>query len=320
MNGKKRVTAGIDIGGTNTVIGLVDKTGRIIEKASFLTKYHKTFKEYIDVLSKNINILLKKGEYYLDGIGIGAPNGNIFRGTIEYAANLEWKGILPAAELISKNFKVPIKVTNDANAAALGEKIFGKAVNTDNFIMITLGTGFGSGIVAGGNLIYGHSGFAGELGHIIAERNGRQCGCGRKGCLETYVSATGIMRTAKELINENKEKTFITEENINTLTSKDIYDFAKKGDKFALRIFDYTAKVLGKALADFVAFLSPEYIYFFGGPANAEDLLIESAEKYMNKNLLNVYKNTVKIEISGLKHGETAVLGAAALVRQNLSV
>ncbi len=316
----KNVTAGIDIGGTNTVLGLVDRNGNILSKAAIATKGYNSFGKYINILSEKIQMLLnsKSDNFELKGIGIGAPNGNIFRGTIEHAANLDWKGVLPVAGLLKKEFNISVKVTNDANAAALGEKLFGNAKHIDNFIEITLGTGLGSGIFAEGKLLYGHSGFAGELGHVIVKENGRQCGCGRKGCLETYVSATGLLRTVKELLTDTEEVSLIRNTDFYTLTSKDIYDFAKKGDFLALKAFDFTAQILGKALADFTAVLSPEKIFLFGGLAEAGNLLLKPAETYMNENLLTVYKNTVSIEKSGLKHGEAAILGAAALIWEDI--
>ncbi|RLD52236.1 MAG: ROK family protein [Bacteroidetes bacterium] len=316
----KNVTAGIDIGGTNTVFGLVDKNGNILSKDLIPTKGHKSFEEFIYFSASKIKMLLNSKSYNLKlkGIGIGAPNGNIFRGTIEHAANLDWKGILPVAGLLKKEFNLPVKVTNDANAAALGEKLFGNAKHIDNFIEITLGTGLGSGIFAEGKLLYGHSGFAGELGHVIVKENGRQCGCGRKGCLETYVSATGLLSTVKELVSDTEEVSMMRDIDFNTLTSKDVYDFAKNGDVLALKAFDFTAYILGRALADFTAVLSPEKIFLFGGLAEAGDLLLKPAEKYMNEDLLRVYKNTVSIEKSGLKHGEAAILGAAALIWEEI--
>lgn len=310
---EKEIVAGIDIGGTNTVIGLVDKIGKVISETAISTREYDTFEKYIDFIVGKIKMLCNTGGYNLRGVGIGAPNGNVFRGTIEYAANLEWKGILPIADLLFRKLNVPVKVANDANAAALGEKLFGKGKHTDNFIVITLGTGLGSGIVAEGNLLYGHSGFAGELGHVPVKENGRQCGCGKKGCLETYVSATGIVRTVKESLLNSKKSSLLRNENVENINSKMIFEYAQKGDALALEAFDYTAEIFGKALADFTAVLSPEIIFLFGGLANAGDLLLKPTEKYMNDNLLSVYKNTVKIELSGLKNGEAAILGSAAL-------
>jgi len=321
MAQKKEVVAGIDIGGTNTVFGLVDRVGNILSENSVPTKNYTDFEECITGLSGKIKMLLnsKSENFKLKGIGIGAPNGNIFRGTIEYAANLDWKGILPIADLMFDKFKVPVKVTNDANAAALGEKLYGKGKECDNFIMITLGTGLGSGIVTEGKLLYGYSGFAGELGHVIVKENGRQCGCGRKGCLETYVSATGLLKTVNELLHNTDKESLMRAVKFPELTAKDVYKFAEKGDKLALKAFEFTSKILGKALADFTAVLSPEHIFFFGGLANAGDLFLKPAEKYMNENILTVYKNTVKLSISGLKNGEAAILGSAALIWQQIS-
>ncbi len=312
----KQYAVGIDIGGTNTKFGIVNGSGQVIKHNSIPTQSFRTFEMFIEELCLQISEMINQntGKNEIAGIGIGAPNGNYFRGTIEDAANLNWKGILPLANSVKKKFNLPVKVTNDANAAALAEKIFGDAKNLNNFIEITLGTGLGSGIFTEGKLLYGHSGFAGELGHVKVKENGRLCGCGRKGCLETYVSATGIVKTAKEFLSHSAEKSLLRNFNDNLFSSKDIYELALQGDKLALKIFDFTAEILGKALADFTAVLSPEVIFFFGGLAEAGDLLLKPAEAYMNANLLSVYKNTVKIKKSGLQKGEAGILGAAALI------
>ncbi|NPA68885.1 MAG: ROK family protein [Chlorobi bacterium] len=312
----KKVIAGTDIGGTNTEIGLVDYDGKICERLTISSKGYESFEDFIDFLSEKILDSVDGGGYDLTGIGVGAANGNFFKGTIEYAANLEWEGVLPVADLLSKKTGVPVKVTNDANAAASGEKIYGKASGIDDFVMITLGTGLGSGIFAGGKLLYGHDGFAGELGHVRVKDDGRECGCGRKGCLETYVSATGLLRTAKEILSETDEYSLMRNADLKNMQSKDVYKFAVGGDPAALRAFDFTAEILGKALADFTAVLNPEYFFFFGGLANAGDLLLKPAEKYMNDNLMTVYKNKVKLAVSGLKPGEAAILGASALMHE----
>ncbi len=314
---KQEIVAGIDIGGTTTKIGLVSENGKIIDRAVIKTSGYLDINEYIESLQKEILKLLPE-EYALKGIGIGAPNGNIFRGTVEYAANLEWKGVIPVADLINKKFKLPVKLTNDANAAALGEKLFGNGKNTDNFMMITLGTGLGGGIVADGKLLYGNSGFAGEPGHITVKENGRQCGCGRKGCLETYVSATGLLKTAKEFLSDTNKESLMRNVKNTDLTSKDVYEFAKKGDKLALEVFDYTAEIFGKALANFTVLLSPEKFILFGGLAEAGDLLLNLTEKYMNENLMKVFRNTVSIQKSGLNSGDAAIMGAAALIWDNM--
>ncbi|NOZ34700.1 MAG: ROK family protein [Chlorobi bacterium] len=318
MKNIQNIVIGIDIGGTNTKFGLVSREGKILAKSTVSTKGYENINKFIDTLHNEINKLIKNlpEKTAIKGIGIGAPNGNIFRGTIEYAANLDWKGFIPIGSLMQEKFNVRVKVTNDANAAALGEKLFGKGKNISNFMTITLGTGLGSGIIAGDNLLYGHSGFAGEAGHVIVKENGRLCGCGRKGCLETYVSANGLLKTVKELLSATDEESMIRNIQFNTLTSKNIYDYAKNGDFIALKAFNFTAEILGKALANFTALLSPEKIFLFGGLAEAGDLLIKPTEKYMNDNLLSICKNTVSIEKSGLKSGDVAILGASALIWQ----
>ncbi len=313
----KQYTVGIDIGGTNTKFGIINRDGQVIKHHSISTQNFDTFELFIDSLFIEIKKLTEKQHISfndINGIGIGAPNGNYLRGTIENAANLKWKGFLPLADKINNKFNLPVKVTNDANAAALGEKIFGAAKALNNFIEITLGTGLGSGIFTEGKLLYGHSGFAGELGHVTVKKNGRLCGCGRRGCLETYVSATGIVKTAEELLSQSDEKSLLRNFNKKPFSSKDIYISAKNGDSVALKTFNLTAEILGKALADFTAVLSPEVIFFFGGLAEAGDLLLIPAEKYMNQHLLSIFKGSVKIKKSGLIRGEAGILGAAALM------
>lgn len=310
----KNITVGIDIGGTNTVFGIVDIKGNIISEYKFPTTGHKDLQAYINELCLQINNKLKllSQAYKLKGIGIGAPNANYYKGTIEYAANLDWKGVLPFTDLIKEQFNVPIYITNDANAAALGEKIYGGAKKMNNFVFVTLGTGLGSGLFANGKLIYGHDGFAGELGHINAIPNGRLCGCGKRGCLETYASAMGFVTTANIFLNDTNEVSILRK--YKEFSSKEIYLAAKKGDKLSLRVFDYTAKILGSALADTVAILSPEAIFLFGGLANSGDMLYNPIKKYMEENLLQVFKNKIKILPSQLKGGSAAILGASALV------
>jgi glucokinase len=244
-------------------------------------------------------------------IGIGAPNGNYYTGNIEHAANLKWKGIIPMAKWIENKFSKPTIITNDANAAAMGEMIYGVAKGMKDFIMVTLGTGVGSGFVANGKLILGHDGFAGELGHVIAIRNGRLCGCGRKGCLETYTSATGIVITANEILMQSKEASLLRE--AHTITSKSIHDAALLGDRIALQIFDYTANILGQTLADAVAITSPEAIILFGGLSLAGDFILKPTQQYMDDNLLINYKGKVKILSSAFQGSDAAILGAAAL-------
>lgn len=315
----KEIVTGIDIGGTNTVFGIVDRTGNILSEHKISTKGYKNVQKYIHELSLMIKkeISLLSEDYELKGIGIGAPNGNFFRGTIEYAANLEWKGIIPIADLVKEHFDVPVFVTNDANAGALGEMLYGGAKGMNDFIFITLGTGLGSGIVTGGKLLYGHDGFAGEIGHTNVIPDGRLCGCGRKGCLETYASATGIVKTSVELLEQINEESLLRVTGFN-ISSENIYKAALKGDAIALKAFDFTAEILGKALADSVAYLSPEAIFMFGGLSNAGDLLLKPVKKYMEDNLLEICKNKVRILKSQLSGNNAAILGEGALVWQEL--
>ena len=301
---KGEYAIGVDIGGTNTVVGLVDREGKVLGTDSVKTQSLPVLEEYVKTVSNMAKELIKKHNVALNdlvGMGIGAPNANYYTGNIEKAPNLPWKQEkVPLAKMISEELGIPVTITNDANAAALGEKMYGAAKNINDFIMITLGTGVGSGIVIDGKLVYGHDGFAGELGHVIIERDGRLCGCGRKGCLETYCSATGIVRTAKE-------------RNTPFQTSKDIYDAAIKGDETAIDIFRETGTRLGRALADMVAFSSPEAIILFGGLAKAGDFIVKYTREAMEENLMPIYKGKVKILLSEMKDADAAVLGASAL-------
>lgn len=301
---KGEYALGVDIGGTNTVVGLVDRKGNVLGTDSVKTKSLPVLEEYVKTVGNIARELIKKYDVALNdlvGMGIGAPNANYYTGNIEKAPNLPWKQEkVPLAKMISEELGIPVTITNDANAAALGEKMYGAAKNINDFIMITLGTGVGSGIVIDGKLVYGHDGFAGELGHVIIERDGRLCGCGRKGCLETYCSATGIVRTAKE-------------RNTPFQTSKDIYDAAIKGDETAIDIFRETGTRLGRALADMVAFSSPEAIILFGGLAKAGDFIVKYTREAMEENLMPIYKGKVKILLSEMKDADAAVLGASAL-------
>lgn len=298
---------GIDIGGTNTVVGLVDKEGNVLGTDSVKTQSFPVLEEYVKTVSKLAKDLIAKNNVSINeivGLGIGAPNANYYTGNIEMAPNLPWKqDKVPLAEMFRKELNIPVTITNDANAAALGEKMYGVAKDMDNFIMITLGTGVGSGIVINGQLVYGHDGFAGELGHVIIERNGRLCGCGRRGCLETYCSATGIVRTAKE-------------RNTPFLTSKDIYDAAVKGDETAIDIFKETGTRLGRAFADMVVFSSPEAFVLFGGLAKAGDFIVKYTKEAMEESIMPIFKGKVKILLSTMKDADAAVLGASALAWQ----
>jgi len=298
---------GIDIGGTNTVVGLVDKAGNVLGTDSVKTQSLPVLEEYVKTVSKLAKDLITKNNVSIDeivGLGIGAPNANYYTGNIEMAPNLPWKqDKVPLAKMFREELNIHVTITNDANAAALGEKMYGVAKDMDNFIMITLGTGVGSGIVINGQLVYGHDGFAGELGHVIIERNGRLCGCGRRGCLETYCSATGIVRTAKE-------------RNTPFLTSKDIYDAAVKGDETAIDIFKETGTRLGRAFADMVVFSSPEAFVLFGGLAKAGDFIVKYTKEAMEEAIMPIFKGKVKILLSTMKDADAAVLGASALAWQ----
>ncbi|NLA24403.1 MAG: ROK family protein [Bacteroidales bacterium] len=305
---------GVDIGGTGTKIGLVNSKGEIISQTSIKTKSYPTIENFVDDVFAKADILAEGRK--ISGIGIGAPNGNYYNGCIENAPNLPWRGKIELAKLFEDKRGVKTLVTNDANAAAIGEMIFGAAKGIEHFIYITLGTGVGSGIVSGGEMIYGHDGMAGELGHAISVQNGRQCGCGRKGCLEMYASIRGIVITMQELIAENPHASKL--ENIENFNSKQIYEAAINGDKLALKAFDKTAEILGLALANAVAFSSPSHIFIFGGLANSGEILLKPLRKYFEENLLNVYQNKVKIELSALPDSDAAILGSAALILNEL--
>lgn len=313
----KPYVVGIDIGGTNTVFGIVDARGHIVASDSIKTAKHAIFDDYIEDLRVNLDRLLKANdaEDKIKGIGIGAPNGNYYTGEILNPPNLPWGPVIPLAEKVSKAFNgIPVAVTNDANAAALGEMTYGAARGMKDFIMITLGTGVGSGIVINGQLVYGHDGFAGELGHVIMKRNnGRICGCGRTGCLEAYCSATGVARTAREFLEVRSEPSTLRNLQIEDITSKDVYEAAVAGDKMAKEIFDYTAKILGQAFADMVAFSSPQAIILFGGLARSGDLLLKPLREEFEKQLMPIFRGKTKIILSELKESDAAVLGASAL-------
>jgi glucokinase len=311
---------GIDIGGTNTVFGIVDREGCCLSENSIRTDKFEDVNDFVKELSDNIRAIINsQTDISVTGIGIGAPNGNYYRGTIESAPNLKWKGIIPLADMIGKELALPAVLTNDANAAAIGEMIFGSAKGMKDFVVVTLGTGLGSGFVANGELIYGHDGFAGELGHTIIVNKGRQCGCGRKGCLEQYASATGIVITVKEFLKLSETPSVLRNSEDGSLTSKKIFEAAKLGDKIALEAFDYTARILGLSLANTVAITSPEAIILFGGLALAGEYLFEPTQKYMEENMLINYKNKVKLLPSKISGKNAAVLGASALVWKTVS-
>lgn len=312
----KPYVIGIDMGGTNTAFGIVDARGTVIASSSIKTGKHSKIEDYINELYDELHrlIVANDAEGKINGIGIGAPNANYFTGVIEDGVNLPWPTPIPLADLISKKFGIPCLITNDANAAAIGEMTYGAARGLKDFIMITLGTGVGSGIVVNGQMVYGHDGFAGELGHVIMKRNnGRVCGCGRTGCLEAYCSATGVARTAREFLEIRDEESLLREYDIESITSKDVYDCAVKGDKLALDIFNYTGTILGEALADFVTFSSPEAFVIFGGLTKSGDYIMNPIREAFDKNIMKVFKGKVKILISELKESDAAVLGASAL-------
>ena len=313
----KPYAIGIDVGGTNTVAGIVDKRGQIILSGSIKTGKHPKVEDYLDELTNLLNDLIKKTatKDKIKGIGAGTPNGNYFTGSIEFAPNLPWKGVIPFAQMLEDRVGIPVALTNDANAAAIGEMTYGAARGMKDFIVITLGTGVGSGVVVNGQLVYGHDGFAGELGHVIMRRqNGRLCGCGRAGCLEAYSSATGMARTAREYLEIKPDvNTRLRDIPIEDITSKDVFDAAMEGDEMAKDIFKFTGEMLGEAFADFVAFSSPEAIILFGGLSKAGDLIMDPIRESMEKNMLPIYRDKVKLMFSELKESDAAVLGASAL-------
>ncbi len=312
----KPYVLGIDMGGTNTVFGIVDARGVVLASSSIKTQKHSNITDYIDELYNEIMRLLEANDAVgkIHGIGIGAPNANYYTGIIEGGVNLPWPTPLPLAQLVSEKFGIPVAITNDANAAAIGEMTYGAARGLKDFIMITLGTGVGSGIVINGQLVYGHDGFAGELGHTIMKRkNGRLCGCGRTGCLEAYCSATGVARTAREFLEIRTDPSTLRDLDIEEITSKDVYDAAMAGDKLAKEVFDYTGDILGEAFADFTVFSSPQAIILFGGLAKSGELLLRPLRNSMEKNMMPIFRGKVKILLSELKEADAAVLGASAL-------
>ena len=308
---------GIDVGGQTTKCGVVDARGTVLAQTVIRTDTYTDVEPYIAELAEALNRVIKEAgaEGVVRGIGVGAPNGNYYTGDVENAVNITWGGskTIHFAKLLSEQMNgIPVSLTNDANAAAMGEMTYGAARGMKNFIMITLGTGVGSGIIINGEVVYGHDGFAGELGHTCAVRqNGRQCNCGKTGCLETYCSAIGVARTAREWLDMSDEPSSLR--SLDKITSKDVYDAAKEGDKMAIKIFDYTGTLLGRSFADFIAFSAPEAIVLFGGLARAKDFLRGPIEKAMNENVLHLWKNKVKIVFSQLKESDAAILGASAL-------
>jgi glucokinase len=317
----KELVLGIDIGGTNTKFGFVDKEGKVFGESSSPTWGYPDFDDYLAQLHKQVDAAKAfiGIESKIVGVGVGAPNGNFYQGTIEEAPNLEWKGTVHFVDKLRKYFTdQPIVLTNDANAAAIGEMTFGVAKGMKDFIVFTLGTGLGSGIVANGEIIYGHDGFAGELGHTLVNVFGRQCGCGRRGCLETYVSATGIKRTVYKLLADYNQGSVLRSIAFDKLTGKMITDAALDGDFIAKEAFEYTGRVLGMKLADTVAHFSPEAIILFGGLVNAGEHLLKPTRYHMEDNMMNIYRGNVKLLVSGLQDKNAAVLGASSLAWQAL--
>ncbi|HEX2922224.1 MAG TPA: ROK family protein [Bacteroidales bacterium] len=310
----KEVVAGIDIGGTNIVFGLVDRDGEILADGVLTTSDYPEFPEYVAAQVKGIKDLLAiNSGLKLISIGIGAPNANYYKGTIELAPNLSWKGIIPLGAAISELSRVPVTVTNDANAAAVGEMIFGGAKNMKDFIVLTLGTGLGSGIVVNRQIVYGYTGFAGEIGHLTVVPGGRICGCGKQGHLETYASATGLVRTVSELLGTMRNDTPLRDIAPAKLSSKMVANYAQQNDPVALRAIEYTAELLGLGIINSIAFSSPEAIFLFGGLAQAGEMLLEPVRHYVDKNIMPIFRGTCKIIPSAIPENTAAVLGAAAL-------
>ena len=312
----KPYVIGIDMGGTNTAFGLVDARGTVLASSSIKTAKHADINDYIAELHEAIMRLVEENNAVdkINGIGIGAPNACYYTGVIADGVNLPWPTPIPLADLITEKFGIPCVITNDANAAAIGEMTYGVARGMKDFIMITLGTGVGSGIVINGQVVYGHDGFAGELGHVIVKRtNGRMCGCGRSGCLEAYCSATGVARTAREFLEIRTEDSLLRNIPIDEITSKDVYDCAVQDDKLAKEIFEYTGTILGEALADFCTFSSPEAFVLFGGLTKSGELIMKPVREAYEKNVMTCFKGKAKIVLSEMKESDAAVLGASAL-------
>lgn len=317
----KEVTAGIDIGGTNTKFGIVDREGNVLYQGSIPTQDHEEFRDYLKQLSAELKKDLRSlgSDHSLVGIGVGAANGNYYKGTIEHATNLKWKGIIPLAEMLHEELGVPALVTNDANAAAVGEMVYGAAKGLKDFIVITLGTGLGSGIVCNGELVNGKHGIAGELGHTTVNYAGRYCNCGKRGCLETYVSATGIKRTVYKLLADHLEPSELRGISFDNLSTKMITESALRGDLVARAAFEYTGRILGTKLAESVVHTDPEAIFLFGGLSLAGDLIFKPTIKHMEINLMPVFRGKVKVLPSGLQNQAAPILGASSLVWDHLN-
>ena len=314
---EKPYVLGIDIGGQTAKCGIVNARGEVLAQSILVSNKHDNAQEFVTALAGTLQKLIADADLndQIRGIGVGAPNGNYYTGEIKQAPNLSWahEGNVPFAAMLSEAMSgLPVALTNDANAAAVGEMTYGAAKGLQNFIMITLGTGVGSGIVIDGKVLYGHDGFAGELGHTCAVRGGRRCGCGKLGCLEAYCSAIGVARTAVEWLDQHPEESSLLSLREN-ITSKDVYEAAKSGDKMALEIFEYTGTILGRSFADFIAFSAPEAIVLFGGLARAREFLTEPILEAMNENVLPLWKDKVKLMYSSLSESDAAILGASAL-------
>ncbi|MBO4370320.1 MAG: ROK family protein [Paludibacteraceae bacterium] len=317
---EKSYVVGIDIGGQSAKLGVVDARGNVLSQTVVKSNDTTDINVFIEHLCTAVEQIIKDAKLTKDqilGIGVGAPNANYYKGTIEHAVNLTFCGkdlVLPFADMVTKRIGLPVRLTNDVNAAAIGEMTYGATRGMKDFIVIALGTGVGSGIVVGGQLLYGHDGFAGELGHVTMVReNGRQCGCGKKGCLETYTSATGVARTAREMLEKTNKPSLLRNIPAASISSKDVAEAAQKGDALAKEIFEFTGNMLGAALADFIAFSAPEVIVLFGGLTKSGNLILDPVLKSMNENVMPIWKNKVKVVFSQLKESDAAILGASAL-------
>ncbi len=309
------IVAGVDIGGTNTRIGLVDRNGEVHAEDRLSTPDYAFADDFVVALDQKLKEMIAgHDDLTLTGIGIGAPNANFNKGTIELAPNLRWKGIIPLVKLIERRTGLKTKITNDANAAALGEMIFGAAKGVKNFIILTLGTGLGSGIVIDGEVVYGHTGFAGELGHMTVAEGGRVCGCGRRGCLETYASATGLVRTVLALLSDRRDESILRDLRSSEITSRRVAEAAAAGDVIAIEALDQTARMIALGIANSVIFSSPETIFLFGGLAQAGDAIFEPVRKYADELVQPIFRGTFSVMPSGLPEARAAILGASALI------
>ncbi len=322
QNSGRPYTIGLDLGGTNAVFGIVDTEGKIVEHTSIKTQQYSSADAFVDAAVEALQPIIEKvgGINTIEGMGIGAPNSNYYDGTIAYTTNISWAHdcVIPFAKMFSDRLAIPVAITNDANAAALGEMAYGVAKGMKNFIMITLGTGVGAGIVINGQMVYGSDGLAGELGHVIMKReNGRRCGCGRCGCLEAYCSATGVARTAREYLETSDEPSLLREYKPEDITSLEVAKAAQQGDALSLRVYEFTGKMLGEACADFTTFCSPEAFVFFGGLTKAGDLLMKPLIKSYEDSVMSIFRGKAKFLVSSLDGAGAAVLGASAIARNN---